>query len=41
MVAKLVAHDKLMSENVDVRTQLKASELDKDRLQAEVVRVSS
>jgi len=41
IVAKLVAHDKLMTENVDIRTQLKATELERDRFHAEVARVST
>ena len=40
VVAKITSYDRIMSENVDVRTQLKAVELERKKLSHEVDRVS-
>ena len=40
LLKKLKAHDRLMIENVDLRTQVKAAQLEVDKSAAEVEKVS-
>ena len=40
LLKKLKAHDRLMMENVDLRTQVKATQLEVDKSAAEVEKVS-
>ena len=40
LLKKLKAHDRLMMENVDLRTQVKAAQLDVDKSAAEVEKVN-